>query len=379
MLKNVRIKNFKSLDVSVDLDPVTVLVGRSGTGKTNFVEALRFLRDFLDPRSRNQVFQAEAIQVPSATAQVPLSMSFDITFDVQSVEQDLRYELVLAYQQRGQHPQLSEEKLSLGTKVLFHHKGAKWVREPEVVVVPQLGQHLPILSLLNGIREVTVVYLVLTNGIGCYDFPSDVLLPARSNKATEKGLGDFGENYLDTLNGIESNLNAPTHWKEIVAALKCLNPSIKGVAAEMPGLSRVVVTHDFCGRGLSLDLGQESEGFRRFLAHLMALYQSPSKQTLVFEEPEKGIHPGALAVLAEQLNACPDARRGQIILTTHSPDLLDHLPPDSIRVVQMQDLVTKIGPVAKEQIEAVRDHLLRTGELLTVDPARMELAAMPGA
>ena len=48
MLKRVHVRNFKSLgDVTVDLEPVTVLIGRSGTGKTNFVEALRFLRDSL--------------------------------------------------------------------------------------------------------------------------------------------------------------------------------------------------------------------------------------------------------------------------------------------------------------------------------------------
>lgn len=46
MIKNVSITNFKSLgDVSVDLDSVTVLIGRSGTGKSNFLDAMRFLRD----------------------------------------------------------------------------------------------------------------------------------------------------------------------------------------------------------------------------------------------------------------------------------------------------------------------------------------------
>src|SRR5438552_5346151 len=46
MIKHVRITNFKSLsDVSLDLEPVTVLIGRSGTGKSNLFVALRFLSD----------------------------------------------------------------------------------------------------------------------------------------------------------------------------------------------------------------------------------------------------------------------------------------------------------------------------------------------
>ncbi len=48
MIHRFRVQNFKSIvDVDVDLSPVTVLVGRSGTGKSSFVQALRFLRDVL--------------------------------------------------------------------------------------------------------------------------------------------------------------------------------------------------------------------------------------------------------------------------------------------------------------------------------------------
>jgi hypothetical protein len=54
MIKQIRIENFRSLvNVTVDLDPLTVLIGRSGTGKSNFVEAIRFLRDSLNVRNMN--------------------------------------------------------------------------------------------------------------------------------------------------------------------------------------------------------------------------------------------------------------------------------------------------------------------------------------
>src|SRR5688500_4989402 len=51
MIKHFRVTNFKSLtQVAVDLEPVTVLIGRGGTGKTNFVDALRLLREYLTKR-----------------------------------------------------------------------------------------------------------------------------------------------------------------------------------------------------------------------------------------------------------------------------------------------------------------------------------------
>lgn len=122
---------------------------------------------------------------------------------------------------------------------------------------------------------------------------------------------------------------------------------------------------------LNFDIRQESEGFRRFLAHLLAMYQTPSKQTLLFEHPEAGLHPGALEALFEEFNACPRDGRGQVILTTHSPQLLDYFPVESVRVVDIDRHNTRIDRLAPEQVNDIHDSLLRPGELLTVDPARL--------
>jgi len=56
MIHRIRIQNFKSLrDVTVDLSPVTVFIGKSGTGKMNFAEAIRFLRDYLSSGARKVI------------------------------------------------------------------------------------------------------------------------------------------------------------------------------------------------------------------------------------------------------------------------------------------------------------------------------------
>ena len=171
-----------------------------------------------------------------------------------------------------------------------------------------------------------------------------------------------------------SNLQDLKVRKSIVAALQRVNPSISSVELDdIQNPSKVVVGHRFDGKTLALDLSQESDGFRRFYAHLLAIYQRPPKQTLIFEHPEDGIHPGALSLLAEEFKAAPDAGHGQVILTTHSPKLLDHFDVDQIRVVELAGLETRIGLISAEQKEAIRDRLLEPGELLTVDPARMQL------
>jgi predicted ATPase len=122
----------------------------------------------------------------------------------------------------------------------------------------------------------------------------------------------------------------------------------------------------------ALSLDQESDGLRRFYAHLLALYQTPSKLALVFEEPENAIFPGALSLLADEFKAAPRENRGQVILTTHNPTFLDAFDVEDVRAVDMREGKTIVGKVSKEQRLSVKDHLLSTGDLLMVDRARLD-------
>ncbi len=131
------------------------------------------------------------------------------------------------------------------------------------------------------------------------------------------------------------------------------------------------------GQTLTGNVAEESEGFRRYLAHLLALYQTPPKQTMFFEHPESGIHPGAFEALADEFKEHVRKGRGQVILTTHSPQLLDYFEPEQLRVVEIIDGRTRIGPVAPSQLKALRGNMMTPGELLTVEDARIEDAAPP--
>src|SRR5712692_8649389 len=97
MIKHIRIQNYKSLtDVSVDLDPVTVLIGRSGTGKSNFVDAIRFLRDYT--REGDQaVNQRGGWQFLKPATKEPEMVEFEVCFDVAGIEQDFQYSLRLKW------------------------------------------------------------------------------------------------------------------------------------------------------------------------------------------------------------------------------------------------------------------------------------------
>lgn len=368
MIHRFRVQNFKSIiDVEVDLADVTVLVGKSGTGKSNFVEAIRTLRDILSSQQQLHELQQKWVQVCPATVPKALTQ-FEVEFAIAGIPERFTYSLAISQQGPQAHPE--SEILRLGDLVLFHQAKAKWVHEPELLQVPQGG---PVaLGRIPSISEVVVAFTALTSGIGCYVFPDKVLTGGRQNQPTS-GLDDRALNYLYALKEIVSNLQDLHVRKSMVAALQRVNPSVSSVELnDIQQPSHVVVGHRFDGKTLALQLAQESDGFRRFYAHLLALYQRPPKQTLLFEHPEDGIHPGALSLLAEEFKAAPENGRGQVVLTTHSPKLLDHFKAEQIRVVELDGFATRIGPVSTEQREAIEEDLLDAGELLTVDPAYLD-------
>jgi predicted ATPase len=177
------------------------------------------------------------------------------------------------------------------------------------------------------------------------------------------------------MRGITQDFHRPNIRRNLLASLHAVNSSIESVELDsLTSPQRAIIGHKASDRVFSLSLDQESDGLRRFYAHLLALYQTPSKLTLVFEEPENAIFPGALSLLADEFKAAPRENRGQVILTTHSPILLDSFDVDNVRAVDMRDGRTRVGRVATEQSQAIKDHLLTTGELLTVDRARLDEA-----
>jgi predicted ATPase len=365
MIKHIRIQNFRSLvDVSVDFDPLTVLIGRSGTGKSNFVQAIRFLRDCLNSRN----LDLNPLGGPPRVLHVDHQkepLAYDLTFQIPGLDSEFTYHL------RFHPPQdRCEEFLRTGTKVVFHHDAKKWVVEPAVIPTPKPNGVM--LGAIPGLQESTFAYVALRSGVGCYDFPGDVLV-GTGNKGhpIDNGFADRGDNYLLVADRLLSDLSKAQSWKRIAKSMKAVNRAVSTLTLNAPTPDRLDVGHQLNGRMLSFDVRQESEGFRRYLAHLLALYQTPPKQTLIFEHPESGLHPGALQSLAEEFKDCPEEGRGQVILTTHSPQLLDYFPPEAIRVVDIDHQTTRIDRLAPEQLKSVKDHLLFPGELLTVDPARL--------
>jgi predicted ATPase len=115
-----------------------------------------------------------------------------------------------------------------------------------------------------------------------------------------------------------------------------------------------------------------SDGTLRALGVLVALFQSANSggtrvPLIGVEEPEVALHPAAAGVLLDSLRDASHST--QVIVTSHSPDLLDDekLDTESILAVTAEEGVTGIGPVDEAGRSALLDHLFTAGELLRLN------------
>ena len=122
MIKRIKIRDFKSIrEVELELGPVTVLVGRSGTGKSILVQAIRFLRNLLLDQNEAVAYEFGWDRIVPVGEPKPRT-SIEVSFTIPGEEQEYSYRIGfgLPGQQAYQNSLgLREERLSLGNEQLF--------------------------------------------------------------------------------------------------------------------------------------------------------------------------------------------------------------------------------------------------------------------
>jgi len=118
------------------------------------------------------------------------------------------------------------------------------------------------------------------------------------------------------------------------------------------------------GKKLTFDAFNMSDGTLRCVGLIMAVFQKPSPSVLVIEEPEATIHPGALGAVLDLVRRA--AKTMQVVVTTHSPELLDAkwITDRNLRIVSWEEGASHLLLPSKATRKAMREQLMGAGELL---------------
>lgn len=372
-VERVVLRNYKNIAVcDVQLHALTLLVGPNGAGKSNFVDALRFVSDSLRTTAEHALRDRGGInEVRRRSRGHPTHFSIQVTLR-------LAKDLHALY----------------GFRVGMYRNGAFRVQEEQCRIIGQGSEsyfvvgngdvaetsapHLPptivpdrlYLTLASGVPEFRAVYNVLSH-MGFYN-----LSPEQIWELQDPDPGD-----LLTREG--SNLAA------VVRRLRHEDPNLADrineyLGAVVPGISSVEARS--LGPKETLEFRQAvagdeapwcffasnmSDGTLRVLGVLVAAFQGWRKQPpiplVAIEEPEVAVHPGAAVRLMDALLEA--SQRTQLLITTHSPELLDHpgVNPEWILAVEARGNESRITPVRPEILQTVRENLYTVGELLRLD------------
>lgn len=399
MLKRIHIDGYKSLtNIEVCLEPLTVLFGPNAAGKSNFLDALqllsklgtsRTLKEAFDPPYRGKPLESFTIGRKGIKGLLEQEMlSFRIEADlhlsdaiVETVdrqiqemrrpsrmagtqrkskvharvrERDLRYRLEIEMLPRSGILRVSDEYLAAlnakgeptrRRKAFIERQGEKIHLRLErqahptyydrfldysILSMPHYPPHYP--HLVAARRE-------LENWLFFYFEPRGRMRAANPVKDV-RHIGLMGEelaSFLNTLKSVD-----PNQFEAVEKALHALMPNIEGIEIEVSDLGEVELR--LREGGVAIPARVLSEGTLRMLG-LLALTGVKEPPALVgFEEPENGVHPRRVQLIAEFLKTQENLRNSQYIVTTHSPILPDQVGGKSLFVVRRKDRNTRIDP-----------------------------------
>lgn len=371
-LRRVMLRNYKSIGAcDITLGPLTYLVGANGSGKSNFLDALHLVRDALSGSLDGALNERGGLaEVRRRSGGHPTHFGIRLDFVLPEGQPGTYAFNVGAVAGRGYEVQMEMCTLGNGVGAGPHFKiergDLRACSEPTFPAVT--GDRLALVS-ASGMAAFRPVYDAFT-AMGFYNLNPKLM---RDLQKPQDGrmLKPVGENLVSVIGHLERV--APEQVNRIVQYLQHVVPSMHGLTRKQIGpLETLEFRQDVAGapapwRFMAQNM---SDGTLRALGVLVTLFQgNPDKRpSLVgIEEPETALHPAASSALREALAQASQST--QVLVTSHSPDLLDDLqvPAEQIRAVVSRAGDTRIGPLDAASVAAMRENLFSAGELLRLN------------
>src|SRR3990172_5716274 len=337
-IQQVQIRNYKSIaQLSVNVELCTVFVGPNGSGKSNFIDALAFVQECLSEsielafKNRGgiaAVRRSSTGHPTHITIRLALNLGDDLFADYAFEIAKGRFTTEIP----GIRPKVAADRLAL-----FAASATEEFR--------------PVYDFLTSMRFYSIV-------------------PVRLRELQEPDPGDFlkrdGSNAAAVLKRLQDEAYGNGQYDRLCRLLSKVVEGVEKVEYRAIGQKETLqfkqdvgAKHPWTFNALNM-----SDGTLRVLGLLLAVYQPGPYSVVAVEEPEATVNPAVAEVVVEVLMDA--ATEKQVLLTSHSPDLLDYkeLTDTQIRIVTMEHGRTLIAPVSQAGRDAIRQRLYTPGGLL---------------
>lgn len=346
-IESLRVQNYRALrNVELEnLTPMTVLLGPNGSGKSTIFDVFNFLsecfqhglRHAWDRRGRGKELKTRGSTGP---------IVFELKYREQSKDPIITYHLAIDEGMKG--PEVVEEWLQWRRgpngkpfRFLDFRRGFgravsgdlpdsedqrkdTTLRSPDLIAVNTLGQlaeHPRVAALREFITDWYVSYLSIDQTRN------------QPEAGPQERLSKGGENLPNVIQYLAEQY--PDRLEEIFSVLRQRIPRLERVQADPMPDGRLLLQIKDAPFDQPVLSKFASDGTMKMLAYLAVLYDPEPPKFIGIEEPENFLHPRLLPELAEECRAA--AQKSQLLITSHSPFLLNAMRAEEVRVLYRDD------------------------------------------
>jgi predicted ATPase len=337
-LNKIHIKGYKSIhNLDLALHDLNVLIGANGSGKSNFISVFKLLRLLVEQRLQNHVRRsggAEQLLHYGSRETTTMTVQLDFLPNL--------YKIALV---PSQNDSLFIEKEEIAVWNTAHNVPL-WTR----LTTNQIESELEKAASKYPTSEYLDVYNFM-NAWRVYHFHDT------SDTAAVKKSGKINDNLFlreDAANLAAFLLRIKTehlkHYERIVKTIQLVIPTFKDFLLRPDILNPEMIRLEWTAQKTDypFTVSDLSDGSLRFICLACMLLQPNRPNLILLDEPELGLHPSALSILAGLLRKA--AHFSQLIIATQSPDLVSLFEAEDIIVVENKNNTSEFNRLDTTQL-----------------------------
>ena len=341
-LDKITIRGFKSIREleEFELQNLNVLIGGNGAGKSNFVAIFRMLRAMVD-QGLNRYIKVRGgaddflFNGPQITSEIEAEFEFGINGYAFVLEPTLDDQFLV----REEVQKYSGQSKSIGKNQL-ESQLAQWKDQRSALFgrgVPGVGHY---------------VYESVSGWVVYHFHDTSATAPMRRYEIVQDHayLRDDAANIAPFLFALQSSDYLA--YTNIVDTIRLVIPFFDDFSLTVtPRGEKEMINLSWRQKGSDYPMQPYhlSDGSIRFICLATALLQPNPPSTIIIDEPELGLHPFALAILAELIQAT--SAKTQVIVATQSPTLVDYFEPENIVIVNRHDGASTFARLNQHELD----------------------------
>jgi predicted ATPase len=325
ILERLQIKNFKSIrEQELRLGQLNVFIGGNGAGKSNLMQAFRFLREIVTQNLATYSLERGADNLLYFGRKTSSFMEFYIEFGEDKNGNAYRVQL----------KPTDDDSLIVSAEVAYLHERGILPRAYDLV--SGSGNREAILAVNSN-----PVAMEVSRDLKAYrlyhfhDTGNTSSMKSYSSLADNRYLRSDASNLAAFLYLLQDRY--PDHFRTVEEAIRQIAPFFDRFDLTPSRLNpdRIRLEWKEKGNDAYFNASSLSDGTLRFMCLVTLLLQPHLPSIILLDEPELGLHPAAITLLADLLSSA--ATKSQVLVATQSVTLVNQFQPEHIWTVDRAD------------------------------------------